>query len=257
MGLADRVEKKLGDRFRELVERVIGPAESRDLLEIHHAILDAVAGQIQPLPRGKRVFPFNSLAVRIAAPEGERRAVFELAFAEGRRLENDIRERLEGLGCPPAAGFQVEVTFGDVAGAKAFSIEYQRRLPATTTAARLVVLKGTAAEPAYALGKRRTNVGRLPEVLDDEHRVLRRNDVVFPEGDDPVNATVSRQHAHIEFDQEAGCFRLFDDSSSYGTRLLRENRSIPVPAGSVRGVKLAPGDEIYFGQAAVRFETGE
>jgi hypothetical protein len=32
---------------------------------------------------------------------------------------------------------------------------------------------------------------------------------------------------------------------------------VALPAGSVRGVKLAPGDEIYIGQAAVRFETGE
>jgi len=68
-----------------------------------------------------------------------------------------------------------------------------------------------------------------------------------------VNDTVSRAQAHI-LRTSAGEYRLFDDRSSHGTRIFREGRTIALPSGSPRGVKLQPGDEIYFGQACVRFE---
>ena len=52
-----------------------------------------------------------------------------------------------------------------------------------------------------------------------------------------------------------GEYRLFDDHSSCGTRIFRAGRTISLPSGSPRGTKLQPGDEIYFGQACVRFEV--
>jgi hypothetical protein len=38
---------------------------------------------------------------------------------------------------------------------------------------------------------------------------------------------------------------------------MREGRSIEVPGGNTRGVRLRSGDEIYFGQACLRFEISE
>ena len=89
-------------------------------------------------------------------------------------------------------------------------------------------------------------------MTDAEQRVTRRNDVVFEEGDDEANATVSRRHAHIR--QDDGDYRLCDDGSEFGTRVFRDGRSIEVPAGNRRGEKLRPGDEIYLGRACLRFE---
>ena len=63
--------------------------------------------------------------------------------------------------------------------------------------ARLVVVKGKATETVYALERARTNLGRLPEITDADYRVVRRNDVVFEDGADEANASVSRKHAHI------------------------------------------------------------
>jgi pSer/pThr/pTyr-binding forkhead associated (FHA) protein len=96
------------------------------------------------------------------------------------------------------------------------------------------------------------NIGRMAELTDAEQRVVRRNDVVFDEGADEANATVSRKHAHIK--REASDYRICDDGSEYGTRLFREGRSIDVPAGNRKGEKLRPGDEIYLGRACLRFE---
>ena len=64
---------------------------------------------------------------------------------------------------------------------------------------------------------------------------------------------MSRAHAHIQYDAATGEYRLFDDNSAYGTSLLREGRMITAPAGG-RGIRLESGDELYLGQARVRFE---
>ena len=100
--------------------------------------------------------------------------------------------------------------------------------------------------------KPRINIGRLAELTDSEQRVVRRNDVVFEEGADEANATVSRSHAHIRLD--SGEYRVCDDESEFGTRVFRDGRPIEVPAGNRRGEKLRPGDEIYVGRACLRFE---
>ena len=116
----------------------------------------------------------------------------------------------------------------------------------------MIVVKGKTGNAEYALQRARTNIGRLVELTDADHRVVRRNDVVFEEGADEANATVSRKHAHIRLD--AGDYRLCDDGSEFGTRVFRDGRSIVVPAGDRRGEKLRPGDEIYLGRACLRFE---
>jgi pSer/pThr/pTyr-binding forkhead associated (FHA) protein len=115
-------------------------------------------------------------------------------------------------------------------------------------------VKGKTDRAGYSLDGARTNIGRMPELTDADHRVIRRNDVVFEEGADEANATVSRKHAHIR--QDGADYRLCDDGSEFGTRVFREGRSIEVPAGDRRGEKLRTGDEIYLGRACLRFERG-
>ncbi len=122
-------------------------------------------------------------------------------------------------------------------------------------AAVLVVMKGDASLERFPVKGERTNIGRLAEVVDRNRRVLRRNHVIFTDGDNPVNLTVSRSHAHIA-PTPSGEYRLFDDGSSAGTRILRAGQTLALSPGSPRGTKLQPGDEIFFGQALVRFEVG-
>jgi len=83
-------------------------------------------------------------------------------------------------------------------------------------------------------------------------RIVRRNDVVFEDGADEANSSVSRKHAHIL--RDGSDFRLVDDGSEYGTRVFRDGRSLEVPPGDRRGEKLRTGDEIYLGRACLRFE---
>jgi hypothetical protein len=79
-------------------------------------------------------------------------------------------------------------------------------------------------------------------VTDRQRRVVRRNQVVFLESEGETNRTVSRAQAHITR-AAPGDYRLHDDRSSYGTRIVRDGKMIELPSGSPRGVKLQAGDE--------------
>src|SRR5260370_7530211 len=77
----------------------------------------------------------------------------------------------------------------------------------TRRTARLVVVTGAANKPEIVLQKVRTNIGRLLDVYKAEG-LSRRNDLAFAE-DNPVNRTVSREHAHILPDKKTAKHRLF------------------------------------------------
>jgi hypothetical protein len=120
---------------------------------------------------------------------------------------------------------------------------------------RLSVLKGTAVRGTYELDGERVYLGRLDEVLDATGRVKRRNDVAFVE-EGEINQTVSREHARIAWDADAGAWRLRDENSASGTLLFRAGRSIEVSRHDRRGIRLESGDEVYLGRAALRIEIG-
>jgi hypothetical protein len=121
---------------------------------------------------------------------------------------------------------------------------------------KIETIKGITEKPGYALNKSRILLGRSPEVLDREGRIVRRNDVVFLESDEEINRSVGRTHARIWFDPEKNDFFVLDEGSRYGTRILRGGSVIEVPAGEPEGIRLQSGDEVYCGQACLRFTVG-
>jgi hypothetical protein len=255
MSIFSEIEKTIERGFRHWTERVFGPADADQLTMTHRAILAEIETKIQTAARGRRVFPYPRIAVTLVSADADRRALYQTAFGEGARLESDVRGVLEGSRCEIPRGFSVEVRTAE-AGAGAFEIEYgaEARAREPAAPARLVTVRGKAECAEYALEKPRTNIGRTAELTDAGQRVARRNEIVFEEGADEANATVSRAHAHIRL--EDGEYRIRDDGSEYGTRVFRGGRSIEVPAGNRRGEKLRPEDEIYLGRACMRFERG-
>lgn len=259
MKFFSEIEKSIEREFRKWTQKAFGPAQSDELLVVHHAILEQVSSKIQTVHRGKQIFPFNHVLVQFASPDSTERAVLEGAFGENRRLETGIREYLESAQCELPATFSVDIETAE-SGPQPFDILFENCIapilpPPAAAPARLIVSRGKANQESFSLDKPRINIGRLAELTDSRQRVVRRNDVVFEEGADEANATVSRSHAHIRYENEATEYRICDDSSEYGTRIFRDGRSIEVPSGSKRGERLSNGDEIYLGRACLRFET--
>lgn len=264
MGILDKVTR-LEKRLEKLAARDDVALEP---VEIRRAILDEVEELVQPGPRSRPVFPYNRVNVVLAAPDANAKAALAAVLGEGRDLQSAVEERLREAGCSRVANLETRVRFVRRPGSgwptgRMFQVTCEREeapaagkgdvAPRMALTGQLVVVKGASPRKTYPLAAERTNIGRIAEVLDRERRVARRNQVVFAEGGDPVNDTVSRAQAHI-VRSSAGEYRLFDDRSSHGTRIFRDGKTIALPSGSPRGVKLQPGDEIYFGQACVRFE---
>jgi hypothetical protein len=233
------------------------------LIEIQRAILDEIEDRAQLLPRARRRFPFNDLTIRIAAPEPDRRSAIELVFLEGDALQNEIAAYLRGEDIEVSSDLRVKVEALEdppaEISAKGYHITYGTREAAKfetkpKQTVRFTVLHGDAAQPSYDIARSRIHLGRLAEVLDDRRRPVRRNDIAFLESSDKPNSTVSRAHAHIEYEPSTGEFRLFDDGSSYGTSVVHDGRLINIPPAGGRGQRIDSGDEIYLGQARVLFE---
>ena len=122
-------------------------------------------------------------------------------------------------------------------------------------AARLIVQRGSANVQEFAIDKPRVYIGRESEVYRNGG-IHRHNGLTFADEND-VNRSVSREHAHIEFDRKTGECRLFNDrwyqrGTDCGTRMVRDGVSIEVHRDS-RGTRLEPGDEIHLGGAILRF----
>jgi AcrR family transcriptional regulator len=256
--------RELQSRIREFFDEPLGTDATP--LEIREAVLDHVEARVQPVGRGKRVFPYNRVLVRIAGTRADRPAL-EAAF-DG--LDAKIRDRLAELRCEGPRHLQATTAFPEEIPAtwtagQLFAVEYGREeepasrdaiLPARQPSLRVLVLKGSAAQDEYTFTQASVPIGRTPEPADHLGRV-RRNRIAFLDSVDGVTETVGRAHARLEFDAETGSYRLFDEGSSNGTSIVREGNVVPVPPQDPRGVRVESGDEIQLGRAVIQvsFET--
>jgi hypothetical protein len=274
--LESTIARKLDDAARELMG-----SSAREPIEIVNLIVEAVEHEVQPSGRGRRVFPFNRIAVAIVAPSRDARARLE-AIVDGKpALRERIVERLTAARC------EVEDVVVDVAYVarpqKAwphheFHVGFYREprpdgrapvaqpadeavpsaapvaQPCRAAVINLTVLVGTAEQTTYSLAAERIDLGRSVEVRDRRHRLIRTNHIAFIENGSDVNQSVSRRHAHITYDPQSGNYRLHDDGSVHGTNVVRNGRTVNVPGGS-HGVGLRDGDEIVLGEARLRVGT--
>lgn len=255
----------LGDILKKLRHWVRPWEMGTEPMEVRRAILDEVAGKVVSAGGGKRIFPYNRLRIRLPVSSPEERDQLDAIVREGWNLEEEIRDRVHDQGSDVPPGFVVEVQITDQEpgpefGGRRFHIAYERAeavtAKATAEAARrplleLTVTKGKATQQVYMLSSERIYLGRLAEVIDQDGRVKRRNDVAFLE-EGEINQTVSREQARIAWDDQARGYWLRSEPGSSSTRIFRDGRPIEVSRQDRRGVRLQPGDEIYLGRASLK-----
>lgn len=256
------IESTIASRFDTAAKKLTtsGP---REPLEIVHAIVDAVAREIQSSGRGKFAFPFTSIQVSVLAASREIRDRLHTVLEGESGVRRRIEDKLRSSGCSAS---DVAVTISYAGRAQAhwrdpeFHIKFARVdvptlpsdvAPAAPPRLEVTVSRGTAARRTYVLAAERIDLGRCAEVKDSDGRLLRTNDIAFVEGAGEVNHSVSRQHAHIARQPGSQELRLYDDGSAHGTHIVRDGRTVRVTRGS-RGVRLESGDEIGLGDARLR-----
>ena len=253
----EQIDRWIASKVKHWSSRISGASHSPELLEIRRDILEDIRDKIEPVGAGKSLFPYNTVAVVIAAQNEEELLVREAAFSQGDELQDDIHELLTEAGCAlPAVTVHVMEDATLAATAHPFRIEYSREKaaveqtsePGARPVIKLTVVRGQADSPEYTFDSERVNIGRLKEVVGEKDGLRRRNDVPFAD----TETTVSREHAQIRFDSESGKFRLYDSGSSRGTSVFRDGRRLE--ALRARGVQLRSGDEIHIGDARIRFD---
>jgi hypothetical protein len=253
---------KAEQNIRKKVENVFGNGTAQTPLEIRRGILEQVESRIV-VDTGGRVFPFAKIVVQLQPPTEALRDVFETAFIQDGSLRADILGKLKDSEARYPAEIEIAIELQQIPSVPSpvspslFQLDFVKADPLRKPEIpemKLVTVKGAAEAPEFLFKKERILVGRLSEVLDREGRMVRKNDVVFLDNGDDVNSTVGRAHARIWFDLDRREFCIMDEASRYGTRIIREGRYIEIPAGNTRGIRLRTGDEIYLGQACIRFE---
>ena len=276
LGKARKLESTIARKLDSAARELMGSG-AHEPIEIVNLIVEAVEHEVQSSGRGRRVFPFNRIAVSVLAPSRDARARLEAILEGEPPLRQRIVERLRAARCQvedvadvavevayvgrpqkgwPHADFHVEFYREPPPPLRGFGAQAHVNAAAETTEVscnriELTVLLGTAEQTTYALAADRIDLGRSVEVRDSRHRLIRMNHVAFIERGGEVNQSVSRRHAHIAYDSQSGHYRLHDDGSVHGTGVIRNGRTIAVPAGS-HGVRLRSGDEVVLGDARVR-----
>jgi pSer/pThr/pTyr-binding forkhead associated (FHA) protein len=184
--------------------------------------------------------------------EESRAAAFRSGFFSS-YLAHEIQGRLraDAVRFPEQLRVEVEVATGlPLPGEVWLTVvaTSQERAGTAGDRARIVVQQGAANVTELTVDKPRVYIGREVDVYRDGG-IRRRNDLAFAE------ESVSREHAHIDYDEHTGECRLFNDrwytrGSDCGTRIVRDGVSLEVHRDT-RGTKLEPGDEIHLGRAIV------
>jgi len=243
------------------IRRTVEPALDEDAtpLDIRHAVIEDIERQVEPAGGGRRVLPARGLFVTILTRGSEDQVALTAVLAD---LHVAITARLREIRCDIPARFKVDVAYvqhppeGWPPGRR-FTVTFSQ--PETGTAGTdeapipeltLTVIRGRASEASYSFRESIVRVGRSEAPVDDRGRV-RRNHVAFGDDSDTHNATVTRGHCEIRFLPAAGEYRLFDEGSANGTRIIRRGEAIEVPPRDPVGSAIASGDELQFGTAAV------
>ncbi|MBN2319275.1 MAG: FHA domain-containing protein [Acidobacteria bacterium] len=257
-----RLKKEWVKLYRNLRE-MLGIQNVQVSSDVRKKILGQLEASIS-VEKDRKVFPFRKIVIRLQPPTKSIAREFNAAFMENSLLKSDAFRMLKDarIQFPPDLEISLELQDRVEPGNEAFEstrlYEMEFGEPVNTTRYEipeilLEIIKGSAEQSVYRITKDRLLVGCLSKVQDREGRLVRINNVVFPDTGNEINATVGDMHARIWFDFKRQEYRVMDESSLYGTRIVREGHTIEVPPENPRGVGLRSGDEIYFGQACLRF----
>ncbi len=262
--------RSLGGTVVDAVRRAVDPPLDEDArpLDVKRAIVEAVEQQLEPAGAGRRVLPGDGVLVKLLAEQAEARRALEAVLAD---VRDTIATRLQELQCSVPRRFAVDVSYvrrapADWAPGQRLSVTLAqsaaRRVAndgdadlATLPALAIDVVRGQTDQQQFTFAEPVVRIGRSSDPTDERGRP-RFNHIAFLENDSAENRTVTRGHALIRYHAATGEYRLFDEGSANGTRVVRSGEVIDVPKRDPVGLALRSGDEVQLGKAAIRVRIG-
>lgn len=244
------------------------PEKPQDVKAIREAFLVFIKQELQKMEggEGKQIKGFQ---LYICCPSSEEFMYESAVFsAEEDRFKNEVQRIADDFAIDLPESWTMETIFVEELPERGIKME---RLPAAlyvrlpehvsvvkSGTAFIKILTGEAEQSVYTIqsGDGRINIGRGRQAQDTDG-FFRNNDIAFPdESKNECNKYISRQHAHIEWNNEAGSFMLFADDGGVPPRNKVKIRSKtdhnPVKLTFTElGFVLNEGDQIILGESAV------
>ena len=258
--------RTLGGTVVDAVMRAVDPPLDEDArpLDVKRAIVEAVEQQLEPSGGGRRVLPGDSIVVKLLAEQADARRALEAVLAD---IRDTIATRLQELQCQVPRRFSVDVSYvrrppadwgpgqrlsvtlapGTGRGASSDGVGAMATLPTLA----IEVVRGQTEQQQFTFAGPVVRIGRSSDPTVHRGRPC-LHQIAFLENDSPENRTVTRGHALIRYTAATGEYRLFDEGSANGTRVVRSGEVIDVPKRDPVGLALRSGDEVQLGKAAIR-----
>jgi hypothetical protein len=239
-----------------------------DIKAIRSAILQFIKDQLQKAEGGEGG-NIKGLSLYITSRQEEKH-LYEAAIyleEEGRFKEEEVQKIADDYAISLPENWLLEIEFVEIAppeALKAADVEVAlfistKSKPKVHAAASAVirVLNGEAEKETYTINSSlgNINIGRERKVQTADG-FYRENLIAFPDrSKNESNRSVSRQHAHIEWDAEAGAFYIFADEGGippYNKMKVRAVGGSPVKLQTTQvGHRLHEGDQIILGESAL------
>ncbi len=243
-----------------------GGEEKGDVKAMRYQLLQFLKEQLQRWEgEGTRI---KGIQVFVAPAEGERELYEAVVYHHEESLFRDEVQRIAddfAIDLPPDWALQVlfeeELPPGTVkAGTLPIGMHLvtnKKPVINQSASARLKVLQGEAEQAEYAITAKEGKIciGRERQSQTAEG-FFRTNQVAFPANSaSDSNKYISRQHAHIEWNPEAGCFFLFADEGGVPPRnkvkvRTRSGDLVKLQTTQI-GHPLKHGDQIILGETAL------
>ncbi len=210
--------------------------------------------------RGLQLFIFSP---------AEERHIYEAALyvGEPERLKEEIQKIADDFDIDLPLNWTIEVSFTDAlpAGAKktsdldlALFIKTRENLIRKDLKACISILNGEAEQNEYTIhsGMEPMTIGREKKAQGSDG-FFRVNTIAFPgDSSNEANKYISRQHAHISWNSDTGCFMIFADEGGVPPhnkiKIKSQNNDTSFKLNSTQiGHALQDGDQVILGESAV------
>jgi hypothetical protein len=241
---------------------------NKDVKTVREGLLHFIKEQLKKAEGGEGS-NIKGIQIFITCPEEEKQMYEAAVYLEesGRFKNEEVQKIADDFAIDLPDNWELSISFSQsappeskqVPGLDASIVILTRKnaLPKVATAY-IKIRLGEAEKKTYNIssGTGKIFIGREKKVQTADG-FYRENTIAFPEkSDSDSNRYISRQHAHIEFDQETGHFLLFADEGGVPPRnkvkVRSNNEGEPVKLYSTKvGYELKEGDQILLGQSAL------
>jgi pSer/pThr/pTyr-binding forkhead associated (FHA) protein len=240
----------------------------QDVKAIRDSLLQFIKDRLKKVEGGEGA-NIKGLHLFICCTE-EDKHVYESAvyYEEGQRFkEEDVQRIADDYAIELPHNWTMDITFVDSLPAEAIRIpdteaalfiQTKSQVIQKDATAYIRILNGEAEKELYTITSKEkcVNIGREKKVQGSDG-FMRLNHIAFPgDSQHESNKFISRQHAHIQFDNDTGHFILYADEggvpprNKVKVRSVNDATAVKIFSTSI-GHMLQEGDQIMLGESAI------